>query len=176
MNYQKILLSQIPEEGLVINLTLDSSELSSMIETDTRKSINVKFKGMIQHLSGQYLLSGRVKTFLHLSCDRCLEQFEFPVNHDFILYFVVRKDHVPSADISENDHDDEIIDLIDNWINIEKILLEQIVLQIPMKALCSDSCRGLCSQCGQNLNVGECGCDRRGIDPRLLKLKDLLEK
>ncbi|MBN1297720.1 DUF177 domain-containing protein, partial [bacterium] len=66
--------------------------------------------------------------------------------------------------------------IIDDRIDICRVIAEQIVLQIPMKTLCSDDCKGLCSRCGADLNAGTCGCDRDSVDPRLAKLKDLLEK
>ncbi|MBR3961677.1 MAG: DUF177 domain-containing protein, partial [Clostridia bacterium] len=40
---------------------------------------------------------------------------------------------------------------------------------------CSEDCRGLCSNCGANLNGGDCGCNVKQIDPRLAKLAELLD-
>jgi len=176
MNFRKIYLSQIPEEGLIININLNPSTDISKSELNISLSENIQFKGMINPLSGRYLLSGEVKTSISLSCDRCLEKFIFPVRHNFLLHFVPRslldsqKNEILSAD------DEEPEDLIDDSINLVKVILEQIILQIPMKSICSENCAGLCSQCGANLNNTDCGCDRSSIDPRLLKLKDLLKK
>ena len=50
---------------------------------------------------------------------------------------------------------------------------EQVLLELPMKALCRDDCRGLCPTCGADLNAGPCGCREEG-DERLAKLKSLL--
>jgi uncharacterized protein len=58
-------------------------------------------------------------------------------------------------------------------IDLTEILREQIVLALPMYPRCKEDCRGLCSVCGANLNLGECGCDRSEIDPRWAALKTL---
>jgi len=55
------------------------------------------------------------------------------------------------------------------------MLREQFQLALPMKPLCAESCRGLCPECGANLNRANCGCDPKWVvDPRLAPLKALL--
>jgi uncharacterized protein len=54
------------------------------------------------------------------------------------------------------------------------MLREQFQLVLPMKPLCAQSCRGLCPECGANLNRTECDCQPRWEDPRLAPLKGLL--
>ena len=58
-------------------------------------------------------------------------------------------------------------------IDLDPIILEQIVLQIPMRVVCRETCRGLCPQCGTNLNISSCTCSGRMIDERLSVLKNL---
>jgi len=50
---------------------------------------------------------------------------------------------------------------------------EQVLLAIPMSAVCREDCAGLCAQCGQNLNEKKCGCETKVIDPRLAPLKNI---
>ena len=52
-------------------------------------------------------------------------------------------------------------------------LAEQVMLQIPIKVLCTDACKGLCAHCGMNLNTASCGCHTDFIDERLAVLKKL---
>jgi uncharacterized protein len=59
-------------------------------------------------------------------------------------------------------------------LDVNDLLHEQFQLALPMKPLCSDACRGLCPQCGANLNRTECGCTPIWEDPRLAPLKELL--
>ena len=64
----------------------------------------------------------------------------------------------------------------DGLLDIGELLREQFQLALPMKPLCSDACRGLCAQCGANLNRTECECAPAWEDPRLAPLKSLLNR
>ena len=61
----------------------------------------------------------------------------------------------------------------EDQIDLGQLVMEQFHLALPMKPLCSEACRGLCPQCGTNLNTGSCECDSRWEDPRLAALKAL---
>jgi uncharacterized protein len=56
------------------------------------------------------------------------------------------------------------------------LLREQIQLALPMKPLCTEACRGLCPECGTNLNRTQCDCTPTWEDPRLAPLKGLLKR
>ena len=59
---------------------------------------------------------------------------------------------------------------------MDEQLREQMEIEFPIRFLCKDDCLGLCSKCGKNLNEGECSCEKKEIDPRLLPLQKLLEE
>jgi uncharacterized protein len=61
----------------------------------------------------------------------------------------------------------------DDVIDLDGLLFEQIVLQIPIKILCTDTCKGLCPHCGININMASCSCHAEFIDERLAVLKKL---
>jgi uncharacterized protein len=73
---------------------------------------------------------------------------------------------VEEDDLGTSYYRDGVIDLAD----LER---EQFFLALPMKPLCQDACRGLCPECGTNLNTGTCTCTRTWEDPRLAPLKAL---
>jgi|GEM_PF-188083 len=58
-------------------------------------------------------------------------------------------------------------------LNVAALFWEQFVLALPVKPLCGAVCRGLCPQCGQNLNSTDCGCDQTAGDSRLAALRGL---
>ena len=58
-------------------------------------------------------------------------------------------------------------------IDLGQLMSEQFYLALPMKPLCKDACRGLCAQCGTNLNRETCGCSPAWDDPRFAALKAL---
>jgi uncharacterized protein len=123
-----------------------------------------------------FAVSGRVKTRLELSCSRCLDSFEIPVDASFELRYVPF-----SENRGEGEREIEEDDLItayyrEGMLDIGELLREQFQLALPMKPLCSDACRGLCPQCGANLNRTDCGCTPAWDDPRLAPLKHLLTR
>ena len=62
----------------------------------------------------------------------------------------------------------------DDQLDLDQLLTEDILLDLPSKFLCSPDCKGLGPICGKNLNQGDCGCEKDTVDPRLAILKELL--
>lgn len=134
----------------------------------------------------RFRLVGRVATTLTLACGRCLEGFALPVDAAFDLQYVPRATSTapgrPGAPgRSGQDRDDAEIDedalgtayYDDETIDLGQLVQEQFYLVLPMKPLCGETCRGLCSQCGANLNRGDCGCSPKWVDPRFAALGPL---
>ncbi len=162
-----IIVAQIPEDGLDLDITLpvddiDLSNVNGSLETD------VEYKGSVHRFSTGCIVSGTVRSAWKLPCARCLETFSFPVSEEFRI-FLTRE----LTEDEDEEIDMDVSELLSDEINLIHILREQLILQIPMKPICSQSCRGLCSSCGNNLNSEDCNCDTTSIDPRLKKLKEL---
>lgn len=124
-----------------------------------------------------FRVSGTVHAMLQLECGRCLEEFAVPVNTRFDLRYVPQE----QAAVGEPDHEIRDDDLTTSFyreetLDVVDLLREQFQLSLPMKPLCAESCRGLCPECGTNLNRSECGCEPRWEDPRLAPLKALLTR
>lgn len=98
-------------------------------------------------------------------CDRCLKETvkDYTVN--------INRTIVVSL---ENEENDDIAVVPDMQLDLEDFCYPDIVMSLPTKLLCKDSCKGLCSVCGKNLNDGDCGCQNKEIDPRLAALAELL--
>jgi uncharacterized protein len=121
----------------------------------------------------KFRLVGTVVTELELPCSRCLEPFRLPVAAPFDLRYL------PASTVSsepEREVDDEDLETSyyeNDAIDLNELLREQFYLALPMKPLCREDCRGLCPQCGTNLNTGTCDCAPVWEDPRLAPLKGL---
>jgi uncharacterized protein len=103
-------------------------------------------------------------------CSRCLEEAELPVNVPFRYTLMPAvEDNREEVELTEEDLEYGVYD--GETIDCDPLIYEQIVLQIPMKVLCRDDCRGLCPQCGANLNTGVCSCTEKAVDERLAVLK-----
>ena len=63
----------------------------------------------------------------------------------------------------------------DGFLDMDEQLIEELLVEFPLRFLCKEDCRGLCQRCGKNLNDGECDCAKGEIDPRLAPLAKILE-
>lgn len=124
----------------------------------------VHVTGKIENRAGVVKLSGRVTFTFHGRCDRCLA----PFSRDYDISL----EHILVATL-ENEDSDYV--LLENYqLALDELVQADIFLELPYKNLCREDCRGLCPQCGKNLNDGLCGCQHKTDDPRLAVLKQLL--
>ncbi|MBN1878910.1 DUF177 domain-containing protein [bacterium] len=175
LDYKKIFLNEIPVDGLVVNVRMTAEELDMEFDGCTLSG-EIEFKGLLQRFSDRYLLSGQLIGQWLYQCDRCLTPFLYPVKCDVLMHYVELRSTGYDAAAVIDPEIEEPEELVTDHINLHQALVEQMILQIPMKALCSENCKGLCPQCGENLNIRQCDCHQTDIDPRLIKLKNLLEK
>lgn len=128
-------------------------------------SINapIKVDATVENTGKNLLLTGIVKTELILKCSRCLEDFKYDLEAEF------------EEELSNKDNEDGSIKFEGDTIDLTDIVINNILLSLPMKAVCSENCKGLCPYCGKNKNHEECDCTDKEIDPRLTVLKDLLK-
>jgi uncharacterized protein len=131
----------------------------------------------VQTLGGDaFGVTGRVRARLEVVCSRCLEPFEVPVDAEFDLRYVSQSANTGEAEQEIGDDDLATAFYREGMLDLVELMREQFVLALPMKPLCAEDCRGLCAECGTNLNKGQCGCTPRWEDPRLAALKSLLPR
>jgi uncharacterized protein len=124
-------------------------------------------------LDGQIRVAGNIETKVELVCARCLEPVVDEVSRSFDLFYSpLPKDEKPEeARLKEDDA--EIGFYEGEGLFLADVLREQVLLALPMKAICRSDCRGLCPNCGANLNHEECRCETHATDPRLAPLARL---
>jgi uncharacterized protein len=123
-----------------------------------------------------FRLVGSARTALELPCSRCLEPYVLPIDASFDLRYLPASEIATEEERELQDEDVGTSYYRDDRIDLDELLREQFYLALPMKPLCSDACRGLCPQCGTNLNTGACQCAPVWEDPRLAPLRALKEK
>ena len=115
--------------------------------------------------------AGVVRLFLDISytftapCDRCTALTVRDYGFEFERML---------ATSIEGEESDTIITVPDMKLDVDELVFAEVFLSLPRKHLCSETCKGFCPTCGKNLNEGDCSCQADDIDPRLAKLKDLL--
>jgi uncharacterized protein len=129
----------------------------------------------------QIRIVGSLATTLATACSRCLEPAEVEAKRSFDLYFRERDEKLFDQDdeIELTDDDTRTAFFSGTALQIGEILREQVLLALPMKALCALDCKGLCPTCGTNLNSNACACAHEDFSPhmdRLLEIKHELEK
>ena len=112
-------------------------------------------------------LKGKLHSVIETECTRCLDTVALPIvlALDELFYY-------PPSAAAEGEYavtEDGVLDLA-------PLVRELSLLEIPMQVFCRDECLGMCVECGQNLNEGECDCVIDDIDPRLAALRTLLEE
>lgn len=120
---------------------------------------------------------GKLAAEVELPCDRCLEPHWTAVATDFSLVLVPEAVEFGAGEIRVHDDDADLFYVKDGKVTLEAVATEQLHLSLPLKAVCREDCKGLCRQCGTNLNDGTCGCEAP-VDPRLaplLKFRQQLE-
>ena len=83
--------------------------------------------------------------------------------------------HTLVRELSGDGDDEDYVVVPEERLDLDQLLTEDILLDMPSKFLCRPDCKGICPVCGKNRNLEECSCEQREIDPRLAALQSLLE-
>lgn len=167
----KVIISEIPEEGLELELTekISSDEYITIV-SPVEASLRIDKRG------SEVIITGTAKGTVELQCGRCLKIFGMDIDSRIDVVY-----H-PASEINKEEHYELKGDELDTGfytndiLDTDNLLKEQLVLNVPMKPLCSEGCKGLCPKCGIDLNITQCNCPTSEIDSRLAVLKQLLGK
>lgn len=157
------------------------AELSEEVEADSaeyelegvtfRDLLNVKLS--IQKVNDEFYCHGYTSISAEAECVRCLKMFDLELSGE--LNFIIKPEGskgVMASDVGEEVYfiraGDPVVELTDS-------IRQALQLSLPIKPICTNECRGLCSSCGINLNEESCDCKGQDIDDRWEGLRDLLE-
>ena len=117
------------------------------------------------------VLSGEAEFTLMIPCDRCLEPVEVPFQLSI------------ERTLDMNLTDEERIANLDEQpylqgynLDVDQLVRDELLLNLPMKVLCDEDCKGICNRCGANLNHETCDCDRSSLDPRMSVIQDIFKQ
>lgn len=126
----------------------------------------VRVSGSIANKTGIVEIKAIANFELYLECDRCAKEIVKPVSASV--------EHTLVTNVND-ERNDELLVVQEMKFNLDPLVKEDIFLTLPNKFLCSENCKGVCPACGEDLNLGQCGCEKPA-DPRLEALKQLLDK
>lgn len=121
-------------------------------------------------------LNGKLSTSVEMACARCLEPVTQGVQREFDLLYRPLGADAGRGETPVAGTEAEISYYEGTGLMLEDVLREQVLLAVPLKAICRQDCKGLCSQCGANLNTAKCSCSEPVEDPCWSALKELRDK
>ncbi|MDI6802347.1 MAG: DUF177 domain-containing protein [Bacteroidota bacterium] len=154
----KINISKLSEGIHDFNLQADPSQLELDDKFTSPVSVNVK----LDKSSSQIYLKAEIVLDVNFTCDRCLIDFKSKFHTSFSIVFMYETRGLKGEQLN----DVQILSPDTNHIDIAEDVRQYILLAIPIKILCSENCKGLCSSCGIDLNENKCKCDNNTYDPR----------
>ena len=165
----KVQVSDITDEGLDL-------EFQETVKVSIPLLSPVKALLRLEKVGSEVLAQGQATTRMELQCSRCLRNFpkDMDMKIDVVYHPVEELRGEEKHEVREDELDMGFYR--DDELDIQDLVMEQILLNVPMKPLCSESCRGICPKCGADMNVNPCRCEQKETDPRLAVLKKLLEE
>lgn len=174
----KVRLDDIPNGGLEVVLSGDQNILASAREimgSVPEALVDPRIQGCFKLLESPegVVLTGIAKAMVALKCSRCLTEFsrELSVELDFVIKRIGQESK--PEDMISNAGANEIL-VQGPELNLDEIVLQELLLELPMKPLCREDCPGLCSRCGGIRGSLQCRCtEKTAVDPRWAKLAKL---
>lgn len=157
----RIRVDEIPDSGRFLHFHWNEDRLNEFlvpddpVQMELARPINVRLE--IQKRPDHIHIQGTIEGALRLSCHRCLTDFVWPLNEEVdTLLLTEQTGEEEEVELEAEDLEYDFFD--GEVIEIDQLVAEQIFLALPYKVLCSEMCRGLCPQCGTNLNEASCNC------------------
>lgn len=150
---------------IAFDYTIDLSKEEVFFEFPFQEP--VRLSGVIQDNAGAVSLDGEIEAKVFTHCARCNKPmtYEKCVSVRFLL----------AKSLQDEDNDDVFV-IEGDEVDPAEVMVPELLLDMEMAVLCQEDCKGLCPKCGRDLNEGECGCNRKEIDPRWETLRGLLDK
>lgn len=121
--------------------------------------------GKISADSDILILTAEIKVDLEMICSRCLDTFIYPIDIDIEERFTTN---------SKSELEEAIV-VFDDVLDITEVVETSIISTLPIKSVCKDDCKGLCQECGCNLNFNTCSCNKEDVDIRFEALKGFFD-
>ncbi len=164
----KIRVDEIPEAGRFLHIHWKQAQLDRMQAPDDpspvrlARPVNVDLE--IQRRSDHLEVTGTIRGTLRLACDRCLEDFSWELRRG-VRILLFDETRTPTEEEKELEPEELEYEFFDGVIiDVDRMIAEEIFLELPFRSLCSESCRGLCPGCGVNLNTETCRCSKPADD------------
>ena len=173
-------LKDLVDEKVSLSGSFESGDID-FSRDNVRQATALNWNATAERAGVEIRINGSLTTTVEMMCSRCLEPARQDIHKGFDLFFRQRDELMFDEDqeIELTEKDTQTAFFSGTQLAIGEILHEQVLLALPMKALCRVDCKGLCPTCGINLNSGTCNCPTEKFSPHmdmLLELKKRLEQ
>lgn len=163
----RIHIGSITDQGIDLDEQVDADMLPLLKTLSNEESVRFARPVHVRvhaSLTGEtFLVKGAVETVVRIPCSRCLEPFDSNITTDFSAAAVPEIPSMADGEIASETEltadEIEVIAYSGNIIDLRDEIAQQIIMALPIKPLCRDTCMGLCNRCGANLNKTSCQCD-----------------
>ena len=172
----KLRIDDITAEGRELSFAEPEQELNRALARGTLHEYFVKAPLQVSlsyyRAGSEIFINGTLFAATSAACSRCAEDFDLPTHRSF-RYVLAPKVMSDDSDFALKAEDLEFSFYQGDEVDLAPLIREQALLALAERPLCRQDCRGLCPQCGVNLNESDCGCSVGGLDPRLAVLRNL---
>ena len=153
-------ISDIHKDRGRFRYDLDAAKVEILLaETaaDLRPAGPLALEIEVYRAHGNLVVTGELMASVIMECSRCLRKFGLPVGGKVEFFVAASGSHGHGAE-PVDEQDTGYITAHGDEVELDDYLRDFIVLNIPMRTLCSETCKGLCPSCGADLNRGACTC------------------
>jgi uncharacterized protein len=150
---------------------------SALAESGARAAGEPVLRGPVRlmRMQGGVLVQGRLRGTVTLTCSRCLDPVNVPLDVEVEEIFTPTIDILTGRPIQSEEEDRALWIDERHILDLSEVVRQNVLVALPMHVLCREGCLGLCPVCGQNWNQGSCSCTPEP-DPRWTALQDLLKE
>jgi uncharacterized protein len=174
----KISVDHIQEKALTIQIDepVDAFPVLSGMQADGACSFIGPVRGQVSAVReyDHLRVFGNVAVAVTLTCSRCLVSYETQIGSNFTIFFRKGSMGLETDEEETELNDRELVSATysGDEIDLTHEIEEQVAMEVPFKPLCSETCKGLCPKCGNDLNQGDCSCGRDDVNFKFSALKD----
>lgn len=171
-------LDEISAEGIVREYSVPVENFTELKTLADNAQFNftseLVFRLRLQRVGSLIELDGHLAGTISEICGRCLSPYEERIESAFSLTFTPQKRSEPEQEELELEAEElGLISYEGEQIDLRDALQEQVIISLPIGPLCKEECLGLCIECGQNLNLASCDCEKKLFNNKFATLKNL---
>ena len=177
----RIRIDDILDDGLSLEFA-EESKAFPVLDEMTRTGecaflAPLKIQLQVFRVPNMIVMEGQVETIIRLCCNRCLKEYEAPLETRFALTYTNKLSEIEKASSDEgaelSDSEAGLILFHGDKIDLREAIQEQVVMALPVRSLCNEGCQGLCARCGADLNDSDCTCEKVPLNTTFTVLKNL---